>query len=231
MNTENFNQFLNQISKKSLRVIDSNIDLENYLPIIISSKNNDLSSFDISSSTAWEIYINFFLEKNKSEVAFGGYLEKRNIYDRSDYFKNQSEEKQRNIHLGIDLWCNENTKVLAVLTGEIHSFNFNNNHGDYGPTIILKHQIENETFYTLYGHLSLKSIEKINIGDVVIQGNVIGYLGAASVNGDYAPHLHFQIIRDLEGSFGDYPGVSSKENIGFYQKNCPNPNLLLKLVV
>jgi len=84
-------------------------------------------------------------------------------------------------------------------------------------------------FYTLYGHLSIVSIENIKVGDKVLQGEIIGFLGDSSVNGDYAPHLHFQIIRDLEGNFGDYPGVSSEEKKCFYQKNCPNPNLLLKL--
>ncbi|AUC23161.1 peptidase M23 [Polaribacter sejongensis] len=230
MNTEKFNHFLNEISKEPLQVIDSNISLEDYFPIVISSKNKELLKFDISSSKAWEKHINLFLEKNKAKIGFGGYLEKRNIYDRSDYFKNQSENNKRNIHLGIDLWCKENTKVLAVLDGEIHSFKNNKNYGDYGPTIILKHQIKKEVFYTLYGHLSLKSIENIKIGDTVLQGNTIGYLGDSSVNGEYAPHLHFQIIRDLEDNFGDYPGVSSKENIAFYKNNCPNPNLLLKIL-
>ena len=230
MNTEKFNHFLNEISKEPLQVIDSNISLEDYFPIVISSKNKELLKFDISSSKAWEKHINLFLEKNKAKIGFGGYLEKRNIYDRSDYFKNVSENEKRNIHLGIDLWCKENTKVLAVLDGEIHSFKNNKNYGDYGPTIILKHQIKKEVFYTLYGHLSLKSIENIKIGDTVLQGNTIGYLGDSSVNGEYAPHLHFQIIRDLEDNFGDYPGVSSKENIAFYKNNCPNPNLLLKIL-
>ncbi|MDN3620238.1 peptidoglycan DD-metalloendopeptidase family protein [Polaribacter undariae] len=230
MNTEKFNQFLNEISKVPLPVIDATISLESYYPIIISSKNKELLNFDISSSLEWEVYLKSFLEKNKAKIGFGGYLEKRNIYDRSDYFKNQSENNKRNIHLGIDLWCKENTKVLAVLDGEIHSFKNNKNYGDYGPTIILKHQIKKEVFYTLYGHLSLKSIENIKIGDTVLQGNTIGYLGDSSVNGEYAPHLHFQIIRDLEDNFGDYPGVSSKENIAFYKNNCPNPNLLLKIL-
>ncbi|WP_158837643.1 peptidoglycan DD-metalloendopeptidase family protein [Polaribacter sp. L3A8] len=231
MNTEKFNHFLSQISKDPISVIDASISLDNYYPIAISSKNKELLSFDISSSTEWETYLKSFLKKINAEVAFGGYLEKRNIYDRSTYFKNQSKEKQRNIHLGIDLWCAEKTKVLAALDGELHSFKNNENYGDYGPTIILKHQIEKEVFYTLYGHLSLASIENLKIGDTVLQGNTIGYLGGSSVNGDYAPHLHFQIIRDLEDNFGDYPGVSSEENIAFYQKNCPNPNLLLKLVI
>jgi murein DD-endopeptidase MepM/ murein hydrolase activator NlpD len=231
MNIEKINQFLGQLSKEPLCVIDSNITIDTYIVIMISSKNKDLLKFDISSSKDWENYMDLYLESNNAKVAYGGYLEKRNIYDRSDYFKSLAEKEKRNIHLGIDLWCNANTKVLAVLDGEIHSFKNNTNHGDYGPTIIIKHQIEEEVFYTLYGHLSLSSIEKLKIGDAVLQGDVIGFLGDSSVNGDYAPHLHFQIIKDLEGNSGDYPGVASEENIEFYSRNCPNPNLLLKISI
>jgi len=229
MNSEEFNQFLNTLSIASISVIDPVFPFEKYTKIDISEKNTDLLNFDVSSSKEWEKYIDSYLKKYEKEVAYGGYIEKRNLYDRSDYFKKLLENEKRNIHLGIDLWCKQHTKVLAVLDGEVHSFNNNNNHGDYGPTIILKHQIETEFFYTLYGHLSLASIENINIGDAVLQGNIIGFLGDSSVNGDYAPHLHFQIIRKLEDNFGDYPGVSSQKNIEFYKNNCPNPNLLLKL--
>ncbi|KGL63548.1 peptidoglycan DD-metalloendopeptidase family protein [Polaribacter sp. Hel1_85] len=231
MSVEEFNQFLNKISEEPINIIDSNITIEKYIPIVISKENKDLTKFNISSSKEWEEYILSYLKINKAEVAFGGYLEIRNIYDRSDYFKNLVEKEKRNIHLGIDLWCKDKTKVLAVLDGEIHSFKNNDNFGDYGPTIILKHQIKNEIFYTLYGHLSLNSIENLQVGDLVLKGNVIGLLGNSSVNGDYAPHLHFQIIKNLEGNFGDYPGVSSEEKIDFYKTNCPNPNLLLKLPI
>jgi hypothetical protein len=41
--------------------------------------------------------------------------------------------------------------------------------------------------------------------------------------------LHFQIINDMQGKKGDYPGVSSKKELAFYKKNCPDPNLLLKI--
>jgi len=231
MELKEFEQFLNLITSDFLPVIDAEISKEEYVLMDISKDNRSLENFDVSSSKEWENYINVYLNKNNAKVAFGGYLERRNIYNRSTYFKNQSKEKQRNIHLGIDLWCNKNTKVLAALNGEIHSFKFNKNHGDYGPTIILKHQIKGETFYTLYGHLSALSLENINVGDAVLKGDVIGFLGDASVNGDYAPHLHFQIIRDLEENYGDYPGVSSEENLEFYKKNCANPNLLLKITI
>lgn len=229
MNNSDFNYFLNHISKEPIKVIDSSIDLEKYYPIHISDKNKDLELFDTSSSADWEIYINQFLTQNKAKVAYGGYLEKRSLYDRSAYFKSQTIKSKRNIHLGIDLWCEANTNVLAVLDGEIHSFKNNINYGDYGPTIILKHEIRTQIFYSLYGHLSKSSIENINVGQKIKQGAIIGYLGKAEVNGDYAPHLHFQIIKDLQGNFGDYPGVTSEEDLEFYQNNCPDPNLLLKL--
>jgi murein DD-endopeptidase MepM/ murein hydrolase activator NlpD len=81
----------------------------------------------------------------------------------------------------------------------------------------------------LYGHLSEASIATIKVGDLFVQGSVLGFLGEASVNGDYAPHLHFQIIKDLADYFGDYPGVSASSDLEFYQQNCPDPNVLLKI--
>jgi murein DD-endopeptidase MepM/ murein hydrolase activator NlpD len=93
----------------------------------------------------------------------------------------------------------------------------------------LEHQLENHTFYTLYGHLTLDSIASIKIGDFIAKGQKLASLGNASVNGDYAPHLHFQIIKNIETNFGDYPGVCSKNKLEYYLENCPNPNLLLKI--
>ena len=54
-------------------------------------------------------------------------------------------------------------------------------------------------------------------------------VGYSEVNGDYAPHLHFQIIKNIENFEGDYPGVTSQNNLAFYRANCPDPNLVLKL--
>lgn len=225
---KNFPEFLNSISKKTLFVLDESIPLSEYTSIDISKDNTGLNNLNTSSSKAWENYINTYLKEKNAKVTFGGYLEERNLYDRSNYFNSENNDA-RNIHLGIDLWTKKNTKVIAVLDGIIHSFQNNQNHGDYGPTIIIAHNINNKIFYTLYGHLSLDSIQNIVVGKKFSKGECIGFLGDSSVNGDYAPHLHFQIIVDLENNFGDYPGVSSKEKIEFYKINCPNPNFLLKL--
>lgn len=220
---------LKQCSLKSIKVIDSSISLKEYVSIDLSSENLDLDGFDLSSSKLWETYVNQYLILKKAKVAFGGYLEKRALYDRSLYFNSENELDKRQFHLGVDLWVNSGTKVLAAIDGEIHSFNNNTNHGDYGPTIILKHNIESVEFYTLYGHLSLESISNLQIGQKVNKGQVIAHLGDSEINGDYAPHLHFQIIKNLQGFKGDYPGVSSLKDLSFYKDNCPNPLILLGL--
>jgi murein DD-endopeptidase MepM/ murein hydrolase activator NlpD len=75
----------------------------------------------------------------------------------------------------------------------------------------------------------LESLDGKSEGQIVTKGAVLGQLGAPPVNGDYAPHLHFQVIGDLQGKKGDYPGVSSKNDLSFYKENCPDPNLLLKI--
>jgi murein DD-endopeptidase MepM/ murein hydrolase activator NlpD len=194
----------------------------------LSASNLELNKLNISDATEFETYVNHLLAKKNAKVAHGGYNEIRNLYKRSTVF-NDSNSEERDIHIGLDLWIKATTPVLAALDGKVHSFRYNNNLGDYGPTIILEHQLENHVFYTLYGHLSLESIASIKIGDFYEKGQQLATLGDASINGDYSPHLHFQIIKDIKENFGDYPGVCSKSNLEYYLQNCPDPNLLLKI--
>ncbi|WP_281323964.1 peptidoglycan DD-metalloendopeptidase family protein [Flavobacterium sp. IMCC34518] len=213
---------------KDIKVLDKTIPYTQYTPLSLSESNLELSQLDISNASKFERFIESHLDKNKASVAYGGYNETRNLYKRSTVFKNNNSE-ERNIHIGLDLWIKAGTPVLAALDGKIHSFQNNNNLGDYGPTIILEHQLKDYVFYTLYGHLSVESIATLRVGDVFTKGQQLATLGNASVNGDYAPHLHFQIIKNIENNFGDYPGVCSTYKLPYYLKNCPDPNLLLKI--
>jgi murein DD-endopeptidase MepM/ murein hydrolase activator NlpD len=213
---------------KDVKVIDSTIPYSQYTPLDLSPSNLELNELNISDATEFEKYIEQLLAKNKASVVYGGYNEVRNLYKRSTVF-NDTNTEERNIHIGLDLWIKAGTPVLAALDGKVHSFQFNNNLGDYGPTIILEHQLENQTFYTLYGHLAFESIASLKVGDFFEKGQQLATLGAATVNGDYAPHLHFQIIINIDDNFGDYPGVCSKDKLTYYLENCPDPNLLLKI--
>ena len=212
----------------NIKVIDDSIPYSKYTPIDLSVSNVDLSKIDMGNATDFENYVDSILQKNEAKVAFGGYNEVRNLYKSSPLF-NDEEIEERNIHLGMDLWINTGTPILAALDGIVHSFDFNAGKGNYGPTIILEHTLEHQVFYTLYGHLSMDSIAEIEIGSFFKRGQVLATLGNSSVNGGYAPHLHFQIIKKIENYFGDYPGVCSKNDLDYYLENCPDPNLLLKI--
>ena len=212
----------------NVKVIDNAISYNDYFLIDLSPNNLDFTNQKIDNSSTFEAYVAFHLLKNNAKVLYGGYAEKRNLYKRSDIFNDQ-ETEERNIHIGLDLWIKVGTSVLAALDGKVHSFNFNTGLGNYGPTIILEHNVENQIFYTLYGHLSVESIENIEIEDFFKKGQKLATLGNSNENGDYAPHLHFQIIKNIEDNFGDYPGVCSESKLTYYLENCPDPNVLLKI--
>ena len=210
-------------------VIDPSYLYSEYLAIDLSIDNDDLILVNTSTPEGIQSYITKYLDANKAKVAYGGYLEQRSIYQRSSYFKRENLDEERNIHLGLDFWVDANTSVHAPLDGEVHSFNNNINFGDYGPTIILQHCLEGVSFYTLYGHLSLDALVGIEVGQKITKGQEIATLGDELINGNYAPHLHFQIIKAVKGFKGDYPGVSSKKDLEFYKANCPDPNFLLDI--
>ena len=111
----------------------------------------------------------------------------------------------------------------------VESFAYNNNLGDYGATIILQHQLQTVNFYSLYGHLSLKDLENIRLGQFINRGHRLGQIGLPEENGHWPPHLHFQLIFDIENFDGDYPGVCKKSELVHYRSNCPNPDAVIKL--
>lgn len=215
-------------AQKDIKVISTEIDYSDYIALDLSVANVELSNHNLETAQDYEKFIQNYLDKNKAKIAFGGYLETRNLYKRSTVFKNTNSD-ERNIHIGLDLWINDSASIYAALDGTIHSFQNNNALGDYGPTVILAHEIDGIKFHTLYGHLSEVSLIGKKVGDVVKKGEQIASLGLPPINGDYASHLHFQIIIDMEGKTGDYPGVCSEKTLPFYKSNCPDPNILLKI--
>ncbi|MCM4160769.1 peptidase M23 [Antarcticibacterium flavum] len=229
MATQDFANLLKECTTGFTPVIDTKYKQKDFVHIDLSGKNKELNAIKIPSSGEYKKYIDQYVASRKGKVAYGGYNEIRNLYQRSVIFNNESTPSPREIHIGLDLWCDGGTTVLAPLDGTVHSFQDNEGFGNYGPTIILEHVFAEKTFYTLYGHLSRPSIKNLAFGQIVEAGDKIGTLGSSKVNGDYAPHLHFQVIDDLQGNSGDYPGVAAKEDIEFYLGNCPNPNLLLKI--
>ena len=191
------------------------------------SANTELREEDIADTDKFSKYINSCLQSSGSKYGIGGYNENRTVYRRSELFNGA---EPRTIHLGIDIWGVAGTNVFAALGGTVHSYGFNNNFGDYGATIILQHQLDTKIFHTLYGHLSLKDIANLIEGKYISRGELIGHFGEPAENGNWPPHLHFQVIKDMRVYKGDYPGVCSASERENYLKNCPDPDLILQLM-
>ena len=164
----------------------------------------------------------------EEELWAGGYMEDRSIYD-SPVFKSGKDEP-RTLHLGVDIFAPPETSVFAPVEGWVHSFQINGGELDYGPTIILQHELaDGLTFWTLYGHLTEESLFGLEEGDFISAGEKLAELGTASENGGWAPHLHFQIMLDLGGRSGDFPGVCKMSEREAWAAICPSPYGLLGL--
>lgn len=225
---KSFTSFLKGLSSDPILVLDSQLPLKDYTLLDLSVTNTELEGMAITNPDVCQAYIATVLRREKARMAYGGYLEVRSLYNDKGAFT-AGQEEQRNIHLGIDFWCAAGTAVITPIQGRVHSFRNNSTPGDYGPTIILEHSHGDWVFYTLYGHLSVASLDGLYKGQVFKAGELLGTLGTPDINVNYAPHLHFQIIQDLQHYKGDYPGVATLKTLSFYKDNCPDPNLLLKI--
>ncbi|MGB1217533.1 MAG: peptidoglycan DD-metalloendopeptidase family protein, partial [Saprospiraceae bacterium] len=172
-------------------------------------------------------FVSRTLISNKKQFGVGGYLEKRAIYKASPNFNNP--DKERDIHLGVDVWSEAGTPIYCPMDGIVHSFRYNDKAFDYGGTIVLQHEYNGETFHTLYGHLSIQSLEGLSVGLKIKAGTEFCATGIFEENGGWPPHLHFQMIKDMEDFKADYYGACSTSDIDFFKENCPDPTWLMGL--
>jgi murein DD-endopeptidase MepM/ murein hydrolase activator NlpD len=200
---------------------------EKLLLLDFTDNNKELSDEILNDTIKFSAWINEKLSGAGAKYGIGGYAEHRTVYRVSSLFNDSTEP--RRIHLGADIWGKPQTKVMAPLQGIVHSFAFNNNFGDYGATIILSHSLQGNSFYTLYGHLSLSSLKNIQEGEAVKKGDVFAEFGIPAENGHWPPHLHFQLIIDLGDWQGDYPGVCKYSEKEKYLANSPDPDVILQL--
>lgn len=190
--------------------------------IDMSKDNAGLMALDTLDTT---LFTSWMEAQLGGKIGWGGYLEHREMYRRSRHFDGGGIP--RNLHLGIDLWAPEQTCIYCPLDGVVHSLADNEGFGNYGPTLIIEHGIEDQTFYTLYGHLSRASLPPLSPGQPLQAGQCIARLGTVEENGHWPPHLHFQVITDLMGHAGDFPGVAAMKDRELYETICPDPNLIL----
>jgi peptidoglycan LD-endopeptidase LytH len=220
-------QLLLRYASSFQSVVPFNSSTDRLLKLDFTAQNADLTAPLLEDTEAFSEYI----EKKLSDgytYGVGGYNEHRTVYSRSSVF--DAEEEPRRLHLGIDIWGPAGTPIFAPMDGVVHGFAFNDNFGDYGATIILQHSLEGVEFFTLYGHLSLADISSLKEHQFIPGGTEFAHFGAAAENGHWPPHLHFQVIQNLNENKGDYPGVCKFSEKDIYLSNCPDPDLILQMM-
>jgi 4-aminobutyrate aminotransferase-like enzyme/Ser/Thr protein kinase RdoA (MazF antagonist) len=161
----------------------------------------------------------------------GRYAEPRLIYGERAFRRGEHRASDgRTVHLGVDIFLPAATPVHAPLDGQVVLAEHCGEDGDYGGVVVLAHRLPDckARFFTLYGHLSKASVAGLTIGQEVPEGQLFAALGNAQENGNWPPHLHFQLgIEERGGSA--WPGVAYPDEADVWQHMFPNPAALLNL--
>lgn len=196
-----------------------------YVVLDLSRESKLLEGWPIGDQQDLGRRIGAQLQAKGAQIGWGGYMENRSLYEAYAHFGDATAA--RSLHLGIDLWAPVGHPVFAPLDGVIHSYAYNSGANNYGATIILEHLVDNDRFYTLYGHLSLRDLDGLAVGQPITKGQRLCHIGPEGENGGWWPHLHFQVILDIGHNQGDYPGVALPEEQEEWMEKCPDPGLLL----
>ncbi len=106
--------------------------------------------------------------------------------------------KIRKFHYGIDFGAPLGTEIYATADGVVIAAN--KSVIGYGNKVVLKH---NNDYETLYAHMLAI---RVNIGEEVKQGQVIGYVGNSGMS--TGPHLHYEVHKEgKKVNPGSYLGV------------------------
>ena len=189
-------------------------------------------------------HVDRLMEETGADVVLGKYDEPRLVYAAPQFAPTSSgleHVENRTVHIGIDLFQPAGAPIYAPLDGTLHSFRDNDLDLDYGPTLILRHEVPGHevpgdevpgswdhegrlVFYTLYGHLDRASLDGKTVGMEFKAGDRLAHLGDETVNGGWAPHLHFQILLRTFGREGEFSGVASPTDRALWLDICPDPS-------
>jgi murein DD-endopeptidase MepM/ murein hydrolase activator NlpD len=210
------------------KVVPVESERDKFVSLDLTKTNPALTAEIYGDTERFSQFVANHIKASGATYAIGGYDELRVVYSRSDVFNPAvAAGEPRRRHLGIDIWAVAGTPVFAPLDGKVHSVGFNNSFGDYGATIILEHELSGIKFHTLYGHLRAADLS-YNPGDFIPRGMFFCGFGLPHENGNWPPHLHFQLINEIGDYKGDYPGVCAEKDRPYYLQNCPDPDLILQ---
>lgn len=126
----------------------------------------------------------------------------------------------------MDLGGPAGVAVHAFADGVVRYAGTNPAPGDYGPTVVTEHVLDDGPIWALHGHLSAASLARSPVGRRFSAGDVLGWLGEPHENGGWPPHVHFQLSREDPGTH-DLPGVVAEADRDAALARFPDPRRVL----
>lgn len=193
------------------------------LALDLTAAGPDWSALDAVGA---ERLIDEYVAQAGADFAIGLYGEDRAVY-KGDAYETGAAGARRTVHLGIDLFAPAGEAVHAPFAGTVAFIHDDAVAYGFGPTVLLEHRTdEGDVFWTLYGHLSRRSVQKLSLGQPVAKGEAFAAFGAAAENGNWSPHLHFQIVTDHLGLEGRMHGVGVRDHWQVWRAVSPDPSVV-----
>ena len=169
------------------------------------------------------------MREHDATIGVGGYGEARLIYH---WPHEPTHREPRTIHIGLDLSLASGSPLYAPLDGTVHGFENADHYHDYGPLIVLRHQTTDEVpleFFTFYGHLTRDSLDELQVGQAIRQGQQFARVGSAPTNGQWWAHVHVQLVTDMLDVPCNVDGAVRAGERAVWESLFPDPNVFLRI--
>jgi len=191
-----------------------------------SATSSDAALIASLDGPGFDSYCEHRIAEEKADFGVGRYGEDRTIY-KGEAFATPSPAR-RSVHLGIDIFAPAGEPVHAPLDGTVAFYHDDAVDYGFGPTVLLEHVTDaGDRFWTLYGHLSREGAASLEPGQKIARGAAFATFGARAENGNWPPHLHFQIVTDHLGLEARMHGVGVGRDWQVWRAISPDPNVIL----
>ena len=102
-------------------------------------------------------------------------------------------------HTGTDVAAPKGTAILAARGGVVPISTYNNSYGNY---VVVQHD---NGIATLYAHMSSRAVSE---GQIVTQGQTLGYVGSTGSSTGNHLHLEFRVNGKRQDALNYYPNLS-----------------------